>query len=45
MLYIYLWKRIVIIGLCALGLWLALPNAFYTRVESFNDATVALKKG
>jgi len=45
MLYIDLWKRIVIIGLCALGLWLALPNAFYTRVESFNDATVALEKG
>lgn len=45
MLYIDLWKRIVIIGLCALGLLLALPNAFYTRVESFNDATVALEKG
>ena len=44
MLYIDLWKRIVIIGLCALGLLLALPNAFYTRVESFNDATVALEK-
>lgn len=45
MLYIDLWKRIVIIGLCALGLLLALPNAFYTRVESFNDATAALEKG
>ncbi len=45
MLYIDLWKRIVIIGLCALGLLLALPNAFYTRVVSFNDATVALEKG
>jgi len=45
MLYIDLWKRIVIIGLCALGLLLALPNAFYTRVETFNDATVALEKG
>ncbi len=45
MLYIDLWKRIVIIGVCALGLLLALPNAFYTRVVSFNDATVALEKG
>lgn len=45
MIYIDLWKRIVIVGLCALGFLLALPNAFYTRVETYNDATVAIEKG
>ena len=38
MLQIDLWKRTVIIGLCVIGLLLALPNAFYTRVETHNDA-------
>ena len=28
----------VFIGLCVIGLLLALPNAFYTRVETHNDA-------
>ena len=42
MLQIDLWKRVVIWGLCALGLLLALPNAFYTRVETHNDAVAAL---
>ena len=37
MLQIDLWKRIVIWGLCIIGLFLALPNAFYTRVEGYND--------
>ncbi|EAQ01605.1 protein-export membrane protein SecD [Pseudooceanicola batsensis HTCC2597] len=38
MLQIELWKRILIWGTVALGLLLALPNAFYNRVESYNDA-------
>jgi preprotein translocase subunit SecD len=38
MLQIDLWKRAVIIGLCVIGLLLALPNAFYQRVETHNDA-------
>ena len=38
MLQIDLWKRVLIWGLCALGLLFALPNGFYTRVEAFNDA-------
>ncbi|SLN57809.1 bifunctional preprotein translocase subunit SecD/SecF [Aquimixticola soesokkakensis] len=38
MLHIPLWKRITIWGLVAIGLLLALPNAFYTRVETSNDA-------
>ena len=38
MLQIDLWKRIVIWSLCAIGLLLALPNGFYSRVEVYNDA-------
>ena len=44
MLNIPLWKRIIIWGLCALGLLTALPNAFYTRAERHNDAVVAAEK-
>ena len=42
MLHIDLWKRILIVATCAIGLFLALPNAFYTRVETHNDALKAL---
>lgn len=45
MLQIDLWKRIVIWSLVALGLFLALPNAFYTRVETHNDAVAAIEAG
>ncbi|MDO5659036.1 MAG: protein translocase subunit SecD [Paracoccus sp. (in: a-proteobacteria)] len=38
MLQISLFRRIVIIGLCVLGLLLAMPNLFYDRVEQHNDA-------
>ena len=41
MLQIDLWKRIVIWAVCALGLLMAMPNAFYPRVEMANDADVA----
>ena len=40
MLQLALWKRLVIWVLCIGGLLLALPNAFYSRVENFNDARV-----
>ena len=40
MLQIALWKRSLIWFLCVGGLLLALPNAFYSRVETFNDAKV-----
>ncbi len=43
MLQIELWKRVVIIGLVALGLLYAMPNAFYERVERHNDAVLALE--
>ncbi len=43
MLQIDLWKRIVIIFTCLVGLWLALPNAFYTKAELHNDAVAAIE--
>ncbi|MEI4233499.1 protein translocase subunit SecD [Roseovarius sp. D22-M7] len=45
MLQIDLWKRCVIWGLVGLGLLLALPNAFYSRVETHNDAVAAVEAG
>lgn len=44
MLQIDLWKRIVIWGLVAIGLFMAMPNGFYSRVETHNDAVVAIEK-
>ena len=43
MLQIDLWKRITIWGLVALGLFLALPNGFYPRVERHNDAVAIIE--
>lgn len=45
MLQIALWKRVLIWSVCALGLLLALPNAFYPRVEAHNDATASIEAG
>ena len=45
MLQIDLWKRICIWGLVALGIFLALPNGFYGRVEAHNDAVQAVEQG
>ena len=45
MLQIALWKRIVILLTCLSGLWLAMPNAFYTTVEQHNDAVAAIELG
>ncbi len=45
MLQLELWKRILIWGLVAAGLALALPNLFYTRVEQSNDANAAIEAG
>ena len=41
MLQIALWKRFTIWALCIGGLILAMPNAFYSRVETFNDAKLS----
>ncbi|WP_265501090.1 protein translocase subunit SecD [Paracoccus beibuensis] len=43
MLQIDRWKRILIIGICLLGLLYALPNAFYSRVEAHNDAVAQIE--
>jgi len=45
MLQIDLWKRVLIWGTVALGLLLALPNGFYNRVETYNDAAAAVERG
>ena len=39
------WKRFLIWSICAIGLLLALPNGFYTRVEQHNDAVIAIDLG
>ncbi len=43
MLHIDLWKKVLIWLVCAAGLLLALPNAFYSRVELSNDALAAIE--
>ena len=43
MLQIDLWKRVLIWATVVVGLVLALPNAFYPRVESSNDARAAIE--
>jgi preprotein translocase subunit SecD len=45
MLQIDLWKRVTIWAVVALGLLLALPNGFYTRVERYNDARAQVEMG
>ncbi len=45
MLQIGLGKRIVIWGLVLLGLLMATPNLFYSKVESHNDAVQAIELG
>ncbi|MDP5215860.1 protein translocase subunit SecD [Ruegeria sp. 2205SS24-7] len=45
MLQIDTWKRVLIWLVVVAGLLLALPNAFYTRVEQSNDARAAIELG
>ena len=44
MLQIDRWKRILIIALCMIGLFYALPNLFYQRVEAHNDAALIIER-
>ena len=44
MLDIPFWKRLLILGLVALGLLYAMPNLFYSRVEQHNDAVTAAER-
>lgn len=43
MLQIDTWKRVLIWLVCVTGLLMALPNAFYTRVEQSNDAIAEIE--
>ena len=45
MLYSPLWKRLLILVLCAWGIVASAPNLFYTRVEAHNDAVAAIGDG
>lgn len=45
MLQIETWKRVLIWATIVVGLLLALPNAFYPRVEGYNDAIKAMEAG
>ncbi|MFK5996630.1 MAG: protein translocase subunit SecD [Rhodobacterales bacterium] len=38
-------KKFLIWTVCAIGILMAVPNAFYSRVEQSNDAKAALAKG
>ena len=42
MLQMPLWKRVLVWGLCGLGLIYAMPNLYYSRVETHNDAAKAI---
>ena len=44
MLHIPTWKRLLILGLIAIGLLYAMPNLFYSRVEQHNDAVTAAER-
>lgn len=39
-----LWKRLLIWAVVVVGLFLAMPNLFYARVETHNDALTAIAK-
>ncbi|TDL78131.1 protein translocase subunit SecD [Palleronia sediminis] len=43
MLQIPLWRKVIIWAVVVLGLVLALPNAFYSRVEQANDARAEIE--
>ncbi len=45
MIQIETWQRVLIWLTCVVGLLLALPNGFYTRVETANDAQAAIELG
>jgi preprotein translocase subunit SecD len=40
-----LWKKLIVAGICLLGVIVAFPNLFYDRVEQANDARAALEGG
>lgn len=45
MLHIPIWKRVLILAVCAAGLAFSMPNLFYGKVETHNDAVAAIEAG
>jgi len=45
MLQFSLWKKLIVIGLCLIGVAMAAPNVFYSKVERHNDAAAELAAG
>ena len=45
MLNFPVWKRILVIAVCVIGIVVCVPNAFYDRVERANDARAAVAAG
>jgi len=45
MLQFSITKKFLIWAVCAIGVFMAVPNLFYTRVEQSNDAKAAMAKG
>ena len=45
MLYIPVWRSVLVWAICAIGIVFALPNAFYSRVEQHNDAQAVIDGG
>jgi len=45
MLHFSLWKKLVVLAICLVGLVVAFPNLFYSRVELANDARTAVERG
>ena len=37
MLYIPVWRSVLVWAICAIGILFALPNGFYSQVEQAND--------
>ena len=44
MLQFDMWKRVLVLGMVVLGLYFSMPNLFYARVESHNDAIKEIAK-
>jgi preprotein translocase subunit SecD len=45
MLHIPIWKRVLILCVCAAGIAFSTPNLFYGKVEAHNDAVAAIEAG
>jgi preprotein translocase subunit SecD len=45
MLQIPVWKRVLILAICAAGIAFSTPNLFYSKVEAHNDAVAAIEAG